>query len=99
MNEVPQLGSEWKGRIYIAIYIDEMKSEKQNTTAPAPILGKQTISDVKFLTSAEYMTTYDYEVMADIYYAMNLPADEKYTIKIKWAAGGLETSFKVFCPI
>ena len=61
-----------------------------------PSAGNQNISDTKYLAEANNITLYGYELRTDILYAMNLPNNDKYCIKIKWGHTELATSKKVF---
>ena len=56
--------------------------KSEDSHAIAPILGKQNISP-DFLLSYKNMTMASFELRADIHYAMNLPDNGKYCIKMK----------------
>ena len=105
MNEVSQLGgstfiniiqyffcsgSEWKGRLYLSITMEKPVGRKP------PLAGNQSISDAKFLMQANDIKMYTYELRTDILYAINLPNNDKYCIKIKWGQAEIATSKKVF---
>jgi len=74
MNEIPDLGTEWKGRIQVALYMEPNKK---------PIAKVRPIKEKKVLESATD-ELFRYEMRTDMHWVENLPEDKEYYIKIRW---------------
>ncbi len=84
MNEIPELGSEWKGRIQVALF---MEPNKKPLAKVNPIKDKQILEN-----SQEEL--FRYELRVDLHWIENLPEDREYYIKVRWAASEAVTTKK-----
>lgn len=83
-NETPELATEWKGRLELAI---TMRQEDK------PIVGFGPLKDPAAIKTSENYRKETYDLRAEIHYAMNLPQDkEDYMIRIRW--GPVEVTTK-----
>lgn len=87
MNENPDLGSYWKGRILMQIAAE--KTEK-----PLCICQKLT-EEVKELANP-YLAEKEYEIIAEIGQGVCLPGNEKYSIMIRMAEFEMKSPAAVF---
>ena len=79
-----QLASSWKGRIQLALTLEEN---------PQPIVGTFPIKDPKIVEGANKGRRDKFDLRAEIHYALNLPKnDNKYHLRIRWGKLELATN-------
>ncbi len=74
MNENPELGSTWKGRILMQVQAE--KTEK-------PILQLADLDEQEIEKAQEFMKQREFAVMIEMGSGLCLPKDKKYNLKVK----------------
>jgi len=88
MNENPEMGSLWKGRILMQIFA--VKTEK-------PVYKVETIPEEDVQMAAEYLQIRKFRFMAQVNSAIALPKDDtKYEVVIRIADREISTGEAVF---
>mmetsp|Transcript_26555 Transcript_26555/g.23533 ORF Transcript_26555/g.23533 Transcript_26555/m.23533 type:complete len:547 (-) Transcript_26555:46-1686(-) len=85
MNEFPDLGNEWKGRIQIALLMEQNKK---------PTSKVQKVSDKRILDLAYADEVFRYELRCDFFWIKNLPEEKEYYLKIRWTNSEATTAKK-----
>jgi len=85
MTEVPEVATEWQARLQLAIDLTEEQK---------PALLCRAITDQKIIEESTNINRVKFILRADVHYALNLPKDGKFLVKIRWGSVEMSTQKK-----